>query len=95
MFRQFGSLKQSHIPFGAKVFVLKSQIGEGDQEATIGSFTSGSKLIKKEKSIDINNFFIKNPGVEEKIAVKNEEFIKKGGKFLSFCPVSKYSVYVQ
>ena len=36
--------------------------------------------------------FSLNPGSEEQIVAKNQEFIKKGGIFLSFCPVSSYSI---
>lgn len=58
----------------------------GSHVPIIGS----SALLEKDIKLSV---FSLNPGVEEKIVTKNEEYIKKGGKFLSFCPVSKYSIY--
>ncbi len=82
------------------VFGLKDYIEciIDDDENKQGFLMPGSKLpiIESsgllEKDIKLSVFGL-NPQVEDKIIAKNEEFIKKGGKFLSFCPMSKYSIY--
>ena len=57
----------------------------------------GSHIPIRSSSVLLGNdiklsVFSLNPRVEGKIIAKNEEFVKKGGKFLSFCPISKYSI---
>lgn len=58
----------------------------------------GSKLPIIGSSVLLNRdiklcIFSLNPGIEEKIIEKNKVFVENGGNFLSFCPVSKYSIY--
>ena len=62
-----------------------------------GLFMPGSHLpivgpsALADKGIKLSIFSL-NPGSEEKIIAKNEEFIRRGGIFLSFYSVSNYSI---
>lgn len=49
-----------------------------------------SALTKRDIKLCI---FVVNPNIEEKVIAKNAAYLRNGGKFLSFCPVSLYSVF--
>jgi len=53
---------------------------------------NSSALLDKKIGLCI---FSLNAEIEDKIIRKNQEFTKKGGKFLSISPTSKYSIYAE
>ncbi len=82
------------------IFELKDYIGcvIDDNPNKKGLFMPASHIPIKGSSIfleeDIKlSIFSLNPGIEGKIIEKNNTFMKRGGIFLSFCPLSRISIY--